>query len=164
MKKIKKLIKELKFDYVNPDITDKNFPDQPRKGFGPTELMKIDREMTTQEILDQMKKDGYELANSYELLEWAKSNWNGKDWVVGLGSQWIDASGCPRALGFWGHAGGRGLHLLYCSLDSSWGRHCLFARRRYLGNLDSKTSLDSLQLRILALEEFNKKVEKVLKL
>ena len=68
LKKLKELITDLKFDYINPDINEKNFPDQPRKGYGPVELMTINKLMTTQEILDQMGKDGYVPANSYELL------------------------------------------------------------------------------------------------
>src|SRR3990167_10326626 len=156
--KISKLIKNLNLDYCNPDITDKNFPDQPRKDLGPVELMKIDKEMTTKEILDQMKQEGYEPANSAELLEWAR-DWKGKDDVMALGSQWCDADGYLRALNLWGYGGRRGLNLCYCILGSGWVRGCVFARRKVSPALGTLDSLPSLELRILELEKFKEKVE-----
>lgn len=76
------LIKGHKFDYVNSDITVENFPSQ--EVSTDFELYHFDRYISSEAAIEEMKKDGYKPANIYELLLWP--DWNGKDWVVALGS------------------------------------------------------------------------------
>lgn len=81
MKTIKQLTKD--FSYVNSDITEDNFP-QPKELRTDYKLYHFDRNISSGDAITEMKKDGYEPANLYELLEWKE--WNDTDWVVSLGS------------------------------------------------------------------------------
>ena len=54
-----------------------------------------------------------------------------------MGSIWHDADGYPRALSLWDSTDDRKLSLGGCHPGSRWGRDCVFARRKYLGNLEN---------------------------
>lgn len=89
---LKKLIDNLNFDYINSDITEKNFPYiKPRKG--KYKILKTDKNLTGQELEDEIKKQGYSPATIYEFLEWAPKNWK-DEWVIILGSKWANPNGC----------------------------------------------------------------------
>lgn len=77
------LIKARKFDRVSHDITDEQFPTPDRlwndyKEFHFGEIISSDG------AVEQIQQEGYEPANSHELLLW--DGWNGKDVVIALGS------------------------------------------------------------------------------
>lgn len=162
MKNLSQLIKSLKLNYVNSDITEKNFPDTGRRSKD-IKLYKFDKSMTSEEVIKEAEKDGYEPANARELLEWAQKNWNGKDSVVALGQQFLDSDGDRSVLCLWSDAGDRGLSLRW--FDDSWNSHGVFAFVR--AKHDSKKlgkDIESLESRILALENFRIEVEKIINL
>lgn len=75
-----------KFDWVNSDITEENFPiEKVRKG--DYRLYHFDKPISSEDVLKEMEKEGYSPANIYELLSWR--DWNNKDWVVALGSSCV---------------------------------------------------------------------------
>lgn len=83
MKKLSKLIKEKKFDWVNSNITDDLFP-VPEKISNKYKLFHFDRYISSENAIKEMEKENYVPANIYELLNW--KGWNDKDWVIALGS------------------------------------------------------------------------------
>ena len=113
---LKQLIKSLKLDYVNSDITEENFP--------LTEEGKIDKIFsfkkyrTSEEVISKMDKEGYRPANIYEMLAWAKEDWNGKDWVVALGSRWQGPFGDRLVPYLYRDSGPRSLYLHW--FDPRW--------------------------------------------
>lgn len=98
------------FDWVNSDI-EANFPLEERK-HGEYKLFHFDRYISSEDAIEEMKKKGYVPVTLLELLEWKK--WNGKDWVVALGSvaevdgrlyvPYLGGDGSERYLylGWWG--------------------------------------------------------------
>lgn len=105
-KTLKQLIKKNKFDWVHPDINEKNFPLEDISS-NPTKLFHFNRPITSEEAIKEMAKEGYRPANAYELLAW--DGWNGQDWVVALGSfakiggnryvLYLNGDGSERSLG-----------------------------------------------------------------
>lgn len=109
---LKQLIDSLNLKYVNPDITEENFPIQPIRGED-FKIFKFNRYISSENAIKEMDKEGYKAVNVYELLTWAKA-WNGKDWVVALGQKPSDG-GVPYLSGWHGrrfylHRFGRGWH------------------------------------------------------
>jgi len=80
---LKDLIKKMKFNWVNSDITPENFPQEDIRS-SDYKLYHFDKYITSENAVAEMQKEGYQPANIYELLSW--KDWNGKDFVVGLGS------------------------------------------------------------------------------
>lgn len=80
---LKQLIKQKKLDWVNANITEENFP-QEKIRKGEYKLFHFDKNISSEDVIQEMKKEGYSPANIYELLAW--KDWNKKDWVVALGS------------------------------------------------------------------------------
>ena len=105
--KIEKLIENLKFNYVNPNIMESNYLDDNRQG--EVKLFKMDKDFTKKEAEKQLEEQGYMSATIRELLIWAK-NWNGKDYIVTLDSE-ILVDGLPRVVYLWGGGGSRVLYL-----------------------------------------------------
>lgn len=118
MKTLKELTKD--FDYVNSDITEDKFP-QPKTLRTDYKLYNFDKYISSEDVIEKMKKDGYSPASVYELLKW--KDWNKEDFVIALGSvaviddhrgvACLDGSGSKRSL----HLGGFGI---------GWGRICRF--------------------------------------
>ena len=77
------LIKEQGFRWVSPDITNKRFP-APDRLWDDYRRFRFGKKVSSEEAIKRMKEQGYEPANSHELLLWEE--WNGKDAVVALGS------------------------------------------------------------------------------
>lgn len=121
MPTLQQLITAAKFDLVNENITEANFPFQPIRGVG--EIIHFDRNMTSDEAIAELDKKGLIPANLYELLEYAKDGWDGKDWIVALGSFWVlpDGHRYVPYLDFWCDGRGRGLDLHWCG--SEWYPH-----------------------------------------
>lgn len=144
--KLSELIQEKKFDYVNPNITDTLF-EIPKEISSDYKLYYFGRYISSENIVIEMKKDGYRPANVWELLKW--KDWDNKDWVIALGSVG-EVYGC-RHVPYLGGFGSR------CYLDLAWwGSGCsssgrfLAVRNSSLNSLDSQSSklsnLDTLTL------------------
>lgn len=147
MKNLKQLIKQNKLDWVNSNITEKNFPIQPEDNEkAEYKLFNFDRYISSEDAIKEMDKDDFRPATIRELLSW--KDWNGKDFVVGLGSVWR------------GGLGNRYVPILYCDgegrvLDLGWCGGVWHGNFRFLGvrklltkDLEPKTSksLDILTL------------------
>lgn len=116
------LIKKGTFDYVNSDITPKNFPLQPLRS-SDYKLFHFDRYISSDDVEKEMRAEGYEPANIFELLSWPL--WNGKDLVVALGS--VAGVDGDRSVPYLGESDSRrdlGLRWRVCD----W-----YARCRFLG-------------------------------
>ena len=157
---LQSLIKKLKFDYITDIATDKNFPDDGRRGT--VELLNFDEELTDQEVFAKIKEKGYRPATIHELLIWAEKNWE-KETVIAFGSIYTDADGGRRVLSVW--RGGAERRLLWRWLYPSlrWCRVALFAgvRELELETLESK-NLGTLESRVSALEEQVSSIKKFL--
>jgi len=83
-KTLRAVIAACKFDWVNPNV-EKHFTLEPvRKE---RKVFHFDQVVSSEEAERRMKaEEGWEPANLAELLDYVKSEWNGKDWVVALGS------------------------------------------------------------------------------
>ena len=163
--KLESLIKKLKFNYVNPDIKEENFP-QIDRGFTDFKVFHFDRLISSEDAIAEMKKEGFMPANIYEMLLWAnQKNWDGKEFVVALGSIWQNPNGyrCVPCLGGW--RDGRGLSLDWYGRD--WGGGCRFlAVRKSLtpGPLDSpSTASQCKDKEHLEAMEITRKIKKIIK-
>ncbi len=109
---LQKLIQKLNFSYVNPSITEANFPDVGVK----TDFTVYDfkKNVSSEFAIEQMAKKGDRPANLRELLTYLEKQWNGKDWMVALGGPvWRDSDGDRGVPYAWGGGGWRGLNLYY---------------------------------------------------
>jgi len=132
--KLQTLIKNGKFNYVNTDITAKNFP-APKK-LGKVELINFKRNISSEEAIKEMDKKGMRPANLYELLVFAEKEWNGKDWVVALGSVWRGPYG-DRYVPYLYWRDERFLSLRW--YDGDWDDYWRFlAVRKSVGRLDKE--------------------------
>lgn len=122
---LKKLIENLKLNYVNENITETNFP-APEKLGKDFEIVKYEKTMTTEEVLADLKSKGLRPANIYELLTWTKKNWKPKEteYIAALDSVRRDSCGGRSVPCLWvSGGGGRGLRLLWYDNDwSDYGR------------------------------------------
>lgn len=119
------LINNLKLDWVNSNITDQNFPykEMPK---GEVSIFTISKRMTTAEIEAKMDKQNLRPATIHEMLAWAKDSWNGKDFIIALGSVWL-GSGQGRRVAYLGrHGSGRGLGLGWDNPGYAWDGGCRF--------------------------------------
>lgn len=157
MNTIKQLIKSLKLNYVNSDITEENFPDDGQRG--KVEILHFNEYLETDEVLKRMEEKGYRPTTLYEMLEWAK-DWNGQDWIVALGSVWRDPCGGRSCACLDGGGSERGLGLIW--VDDGWDGGCRVAAVRK--SLDTGKLDSSLESRILELENKFKKLEKIINL
>lgn len=164
---LQQLIDQHRFDYVNSNITETNFPLQ--EVGDKFELFKIKKAMTTSEILKAMDKKGLRPANLYELLSW--KDWNGKDWIVALGSGWVRPGG-SRYVPCLGEGGsGRGLRLGWGGPGREWVgnfRFLALSKSSVIGALSPGHSdpsvaqesvlgrLENLEKRVLDLETWRK--------
>lgn len=77
------LIRARRFDWVSPEITDKRFP-TPNRRWNDYKEFHFGKNISSEEIVRQMHAEGYEPANSHELLSW--DEWNEKGAIAALGS------------------------------------------------------------------------------
>src|SRR3990167_4342271 len=113
MKTLKQLIKQLKFNYVNDSINESNFPETTRGKV--TKIFRFENSFTRDEAIKRLDEEGYRPANPYELLEWAKKNWNGKDYILALEQTYLDADGDADVIYLWCDSGCRKLGLSWAS-------------------------------------------------
>lgn len=123
------LIKDRKFDWADSDITVENFPSQ--EVSTDFKLYHFDRHISSESAIEKMKKDGYKPANIYELL--LLPDWNGKDWVVALGSV-CKVHGHRDVAYLYGGDSKRRLNLAW--FDGVWHGYCRFLAVR---NSDTAT-------------------------
>ena len=123
MKTLSELIKAAKFDYINSNITEENFP-KPSEISHNLEILQFDRSATNEEVIKEMDNKGLRPANSYELLHYVKKEWDGKGYIVALGSVWTDSNGIRRVLFADGGSCERRLGLGWDG--SGWGEDCRF--------------------------------------
>lgn len=79
---LESLIKSNNFTYVNSNITPDNFPPEKIRSTD-FKLFHFNKLISSEDAVKEIELAGYLPANIYELLSWP--DWNGKDWVVGLG-------------------------------------------------------------------------------
>jgi len=144
-KNLEELIDSWKFDYVNLYIDDESFPEQEIRS-NDYKLFHFDKDNTSENIIEEMKKEGYLPANIYELLNW--KNWNGKDWVVALGSVG-EVSGNRHVPYLIGGVSKRYLDLGWWGYGWRSDVRFLVVRNSSLGSLETKdSSSDTLPLAI----------------
>lgn len=136
---LKKLIEKLKLNYFHPAITDENFPYQ-KIPKGEAKLLQFNKTISTEDVLKELKEQGYRPATLHEGLAWAEKEWNKKDAVVFLGSSWRDPSGDVGVpyLSRW-RGDERGLYLNWRDYD--WDARCrflVFSESQPLGHLVSE--------------------------
>ncbi len=148
--KLNQLIKENKFDWVNPDITEKNFPPQ-KISKGKYKLFHFGGFINSEDAKKEMEAQGYQPANIYELLSW--NEWDGKDYIVALGSVCVLPSGRRDVAVLSEGSDGRSLNLGWVGLD--WGGYC-----RFLAVSKSLGHSDTLENRVKELENKMDKISK----
>ena len=123
-KTLSDLIDACKFYYVNENIKKLFFLEPVR---GKVEIKSFAKNMSSEDVIDELTKDGYVPANFTELLTYYAENQTRKD-IVALGS--IGWFGCySRVPRVWLGRAGRG-----CSLDwfgDDWNADCWFAYIKY---------------------------------
>lgn len=146
-----KIIEDLKFDYVNSDITPDLFPSTEIRG--KVEILHPDKYLTTEKVIKLGEEKGLVPANIYELLEYAKDGWNNRDWVVALGSVG-EVSGYRHVPYLDGDGSKRNLDLLW--FGDSWNALYRFAFvRNGSSSSDTSAPLDPKPLELPNILEIN---------
>ena len=128
---IEELVKAGRYHWQNSDITSQNFPSS-RKGKAQVliQLVHFDRDITSDEVLKALDKQGLRPVTLPELLAFG-AKYPDKQCafpIVALGSVWR-VSGVGRRVAYlWRGAGSRGLGLYW--LGDGWGAHSRFAAVR----------------------------------
>ena len=139
---LKQLIKKCDFSYINEDIIEKNFPKPKVIQKDNWKLIRFAKGFTSQEALDEIKKQGCRPANCWELIEWASKNrkeLKKNEWCLAFGQLWEDSGGDRRVPGVDRFSGG-GFGLYLGHFGYGWvDGYCI------LGFSDS--NLDSLTLK-----------------
>ncbi len=144
---LQQLIGACKFHSVDDNIMGEKFPledDQPDYEYS-LEVLHLNKGLTTTEVLDEIKKQGYEVASLRDLLVYcAEHSKVGLDWPLSaLGSTWQNVHGgqcCPFV---WRDRNGRRLDFDW--LESRWINYYRFLVRRKKTVSDEETSPDELQ-------------------
>ena len=142
MPTLKSLIIAAKFDWVNSDITEQNFPIETTEP-GKCELVDYKKPINTEDVLDDMEKHNLRPATLKELLTYAERKWNGKDAVIAFGSVWQGSGGVRFVPCL--DCGGSGRRLGLDWIDGDWRDGCRFlAVRKSLdtGTLSPSESLE----------------------
>lgn len=80
---LEKLIEKGKFDYVNINITEEKFPLVKIPKNRKYKVFHFDRYISSEDAIREIRSKGYELGTIYDLLSF---DWDGKDWMIALGS------------------------------------------------------------------------------
>lgn len=93
---LEQLIKKTDYYFVNDNFTSANFPKPKKIETKNWKMITIDKRMTSEEVLAEIKRQGCRPGNVWELAEWANNHREevpkGK-WYVALGSPWKDSLG-----------------------------------------------------------------------
>jgi len=96
MKLEEKISKIPNIYYQNSDLTSENFP-EPKTLRTDYKTIEMKKSFSSQEALDEMKKQGCSPANIWELTEWiAQGNAKKGKWYPAFGSSWKDSDGFHR--------------------------------------------------------------------
>lgn len=125
------MIAAVKFQDVNPYITEANFP------LGVPVADVADMLTLTQKDLGgngmatgayehAIKRKGYRPATLAEQLAYARAKWNGRDRVAALGSSWVSPDGIRNFPYLFEDALGRKLTLYWDGHGIHWNKDCLF--------------------------------------
>lgn len=104
---LSELIKARRFDSTDNCITDKRFP-TPDRLWNDYKEFHFGENISSEKAVKQMRAEGYDPANSHELLLW--NGWNGENFVIALGSV-AQVSGSRRVLCLYRDGSGRSLGL-----------------------------------------------------
>lgn len=125
---VKDGIKAGKYDWENDDITSKNFPSQETSTKEvAVELFHFGKDMSTDEVLAELDKQGFRAATLKEILALGEKQPDlQKDFpIIGLGSVWQDPGG-DRGCPYLSRDGSeRSLSLRW--VDNRWSGLCRFA-------------------------------------
>lgn len=80
------LIRARKFDWMSPEITDERFP-IPDRLWNDYKKFYFGKNISSREAAERIRAEGYEPANSHELLLW--NGWDGEETIISLGSSII---------------------------------------------------------------------------
>ena len=131
-KSVDELVKAGEFDWVSDNITSANFPNPANGTAGNHELalFHFGKTMSSDAVKAEMDKEGYEPANAWDLLAFAKKepNLQRQFPTVALKNVWQDPDRYRRVPYLYGSAGDR--HLDLDCLDVDWGGRCRFLARR----------------------------------
>jgi hypothetical protein len=128
---VEEMVKLGKYDWVNNDITTKNFSSKRvGKAEMEVELIHFDRSISSEEVLKEMEKMSYRAAELHELLAFGAKypNVQREFPVIALGSVWQDWDGGRGVADLSGSASKRYLYLI--SFDNVWCSYCRFAAVR----------------------------------
>lgn len=126
MTALQRLIAVGKYDWVNPDITDKNFlvPENFVLGTDP-KIFHFKRDITSEDVIKEMDKEGYCPAMIWDLIDYGAKNpeEQRKFPIVGLGSigEFVDGRCVPFL--------SKGVSERYLDLgwwDNDWKANCRF--------------------------------------
>jgi hypothetical protein len=115
-----------KYDYVNPNITEENFPVGEGEAEVKAVLVHLDRSSSDEEVLREMERQGLRPATMDELCAFGEQHPDRQREypIVAHGSVWTDPYG-DRSVGYlWGDAGRRNLYLRW--LGRVWPASCRF--------------------------------------
>lgn len=132
---LKKGIMAGRYDYVNRNVTEGNFPSGrtekgKRKKKVAFSFFHPDKEVESDEALEQIERDGCRPATLKELLSFgqAKPELQRQFPIIALGSIWVSPDGGRSVVGLWGDSKERRLTISY--FVRRWSR-----RHRFLGIL-----------------------------
>lgn len=97
--KLEQIIKKSKWYYVNSDLTSENFPNPDLIETTGAKIIKMDKPFSSQEALDEIKRQGCRPANAWELAKWANEHREEMDketWILAFGQTWTDSDGYHR--------------------------------------------------------------------
>lgn len=122
---IEKLVKDGNYDYANPDINSKNFPDIGSDETGEAYVIPYDREMASEEVLADLDSRGLRAGNVRELLSFGKTypETQREFPVIALGQ--VASLDGGRFVAFLGGLGARRVLYLFW-FGSRWIRRCRF--------------------------------------
>ena len=155
---LKQLIEKCKFFWVNSDITDENFPKPDKIETKNWKIIRMDKRFTSQEALDEIKKQGCRPANCWELAKFIldyKEEAKNNEYLVAFGQQWVDSDGRHRVPGVYRYSDGVFLFDLGLFGCDWGGDDCLLC---FCDSSSDTQTLDnsSLELRLTKVEQFLK--------
>lgn len=96
MKTLEKIIKEKEWYYVNSNITSKNFPKPKVIETEGARIIKMKGYFTSQQALDEIKRQGCRPANAWELALFDREKIEKGSWLIAVGQLWRDSNGYHR--------------------------------------------------------------------
>jgi len=130
-KTVEELVVEGNYDWSDSNVTSKNFPrsEEGTKDKKEVALFHFNKTMTSEDVIAEMKKDGYRPATIFELLALGVTQPELQRGfpIIALGSD-CTFDGSRHVAYLYESAGGRNLHLLW--LDNDWNDYCRFVGLR----------------------------------